>query len=113
MTAAFRLINRESDVYSAPTPPEKDLLMAILDRAVLDFHSGNLALKKAARDWIFEGCANDDGQYFSFLWVCSHLDLEPSEVQRSIKGLQLSKRPPQGHRWLRRKVKGQRPRQVA
>ena len=85
--------------------PEHDLLLAVLDRSVLDYHGSSRALRKDAAEWLF----NDKGSYnkgeFSFEWVCEQLGIEEESVRASIKRLNLKNKAPQGQRWLRKKVK--------
>ena len=90
--------------FSTPSlsNPEHELLIAILDRAVLDFYSTRANLKEPAAEWLFENV--DELSLFSFDWVCEQLNLEPEAVRKRIAELKLSSSFAQSHRWLRRKV---------
>jgi hypothetical protein len=90
--------------------PEKDLLIAVLDRAALDFHSNNPSLKEIAREWIFDGKAVNHS--FSYEWVCNHLNLESDLLRSKILELNLDSSVSQRQRWLRRKVRNAETREV-
>ena len=105
MHVSRSLSNNEQAAGSIPTIPEKELLLAILDRSVLDFHSKNRRLSKAAAEWLFEDEECSESLAFSFGWICQFLSIEKESLRSSIRSLDLSSKPPQGHRWLRRKVK--------
>ena len=82
--------------------PEQELLIAILDRAVLDYcaREGDLHIK--AKTWLFEEGSLDD--VFSFNSVCEHLNLNPEAIREKIKFLEIPKNVSQSHRWLRKKI---------
>jgi hypothetical protein len=72
--------------------PETSLLIAILERAILDY-AGNYKepwrrknIKAEAESWLFEWDDEDTAieHPFSFPWVCEQLNLNPSEV---LKGM--------------------------
>lgn len=90
--------------------PEKDLLVAVLDRAALDFHSKNKSLSEVAREWIFENTHRENS--FSFNWVCNHLNLKSHLIRNKILELSLDTSVSQRQRWLRRKVRNAETRDV-
>lgn len=92
------------DTVTQP-PAERELLLAVLDRCVLDFHGTNKKLKIAAREWLFEEDTGDQQKEFSFPWICEFLGVEKERLRQCIRELDLSGKAPQGHRWLRKKVK--------
>lgn len=102
--------NKNEETYRKMFIPEKDLLVAVLDRAALDFHSNNPTYKEIAREWIFEGQAID--HCFSYEWVCSHLNLEAELIRNKIRDLNLDTSVSQRQRWLRRKVRNAETREV-
>ncbi len=61
--------------------PEKKLLVAVLQRAITDFVSGDGDLKETARLWI-SGEETDTPLTFSF--ICEALDLDAITLQRAI-----------------------------
>lgn len=75
--------------------PERRLLAALLERAILDFVGNDAAEVAAAEEWIFawqtDQLASDkDSNFgplkdFSFRWVCHYLDLNPYKVAAFIK----------------------------
>ena len=90
--------------------PELELLIAILDRAVLDYCGREGELHEKAKAWIFtEGNFEDP---FSFNSICSHLRLDPSAVIERIEKLNIPKNVSQSHRWLRTKVQKTRRKRV-
>ncbi|MCB0345267.1 MAG: hypothetical protein KDD66_09110 [Bdellovibrionales bacterium] len=86
---------------SAPSysSPERELLVAVLQRAILDYVGTGQLLSSEAGDWLFD---EGDGD-FSFAWVCGHLGLEPNAVRSNLHRLRLgSKRDKAPLRVLRR-----------
>jgi hypothetical protein len=68
--------------------PERNLLVAILTRAILDFVGNEAKEIEAAEDWIFEepersGAINP----YSFRWICQHLDLDYTHIADKIKAM--------------------------
>lgn len=74
--------------------PERRLLLALLERAILDFVGNDAAEVEAAREWIF-GEEEGDSQIsdahraspFSFTWVCQELDLDPQNISGIIAAM--------------------------
>lgn len=74
--------------------PERRLLLALLERAILDFVGNDAAEVEAAREWIF---GEEDGDTpisdahraspFSFTWVCQELDLDPQNISGIIAAM--------------------------
>lgn len=85
--------------------PERELLIATLDRAVLDFHGNNQEDLKDAQDWLFNEL--DSGDIFSFNWICEHLGVNPGAVRIRILNLDIPRTVSQAHRWLRNKVQSE------
>lgn len=85
-----------------PQGAEYELLVATLDRAVLDFYSSRDDLRADADEWMF--LESDPDEAFSFEWVCDHLGLNPRRLRDRIKELNFPKRVAQTNRWLRKKV---------
>lgn len=61
--------------------PERNLLTAVLRRALFDLRNGTAVERTAAKEWFFE---NGDYSPFSFTWVCTHLDIEPEQLLERI-----------------------------
>jgi hypothetical protein len=79
---------REEDCeIQSPVKPERNLLAAVLARAICDAF-GNAHCERhvvrSARQWLFGKLTPK--QAFSFAWVALHLDLEPSSLQISLRG---------------------------
>ncbi len=105
MHVSRTISNQNQSSIPAPTLPEKELLLAILDRSVMDYHSKNSRLSKAASEWLFDEQDHCSTHAFSFNWICEYLSIDKQSLRGSITELDLSAKPPQGQRWLRKKVK--------
>ena len=67
--------------------PERNLVMATLERAILDYVGNHSAEVKAAEEWIFADTENFKPVLFSFAWVCEQLDLDPQKIAQIIKDM--------------------------
>ena len=78
---------REEDNEAAsPVKPERNLLAAVLARAICDaFGSAHCErhVVRSARQWLFGRLAPKNS--FSFAWVCLHLDLDPLGLQDCLR----------------------------
>ncbi len=79
---------REEDQESfSPVKPERNLLSAVLARAICDaFGTAHCErhIVRSARQWLFGKLLPK--KPFSFAWVALHLDLDPVTLQQSLKG---------------------------
>lgn len=107
-------MNTKSDCFSTkesirskPFIPERELLIAVLDRAVVDYHGAKGEMRLSAAEWIFGN--PESSETFSFCWVCEYLDLRPKCIRQEIERLEIPMHNAQGRRWLRRKVKRSTP----
>jgi len=79
---------REDDSEStSPVKPERNLLAAVLARAICDaFGTAQCErhVVRSARQWLFGKLTPKEA--FSFAWVAIHLDLDPSSLQHSLRG---------------------------
>lgn len=66
--------------------PERRLLLAILERAILDFVGNDTREIQGSSDWMFSDDSDDDGE-FSFGWVCRQLDLDPDSIAEHIRAM--------------------------
>lgn len=66
--------------------PERNLLMAILERAILDFVGNDQREVTAAEEWIF-GEDDTEEDEFSFPWLCQQLDLDRSFVAETVRAM--------------------------
>ncbi len=66
--------------------PERNLLMAILERAIRDYVGNSTQEAEEAQQWIFD---NGEPPYseFSFGWICQQLDLIPERIADVIQGM--------------------------
>lgn len=65
---------------------ERNLLMAVLERAIRDFVGNSTEEAEAARAWLFE-IPEGEGAPFSFGWVCHQLDLQPVRVLAKVASM--------------------------
>ena len=75
----------DSDAYS-PVKPERNLLAAVLARAICDaFGTAHCErhVVRSARQWLFGRLTPK--KPFSFAWVAMHLDLEPLPLQDNLR----------------------------
>ena len=79
---------------------ERNLLLAVLERATLDYVGNDKAEREAATEWIFsdnncpdDSYQDDDEELFTFAWICTQLDLNPGEIAEKI-----SKMPRRGNK---------------
>jgi hypothetical protein len=81
------------DVPNPTGTPERRLLLAILERAILDYVGNDSVEVVEAETWLFGGDDDDsDNDLFSFPGICRELDLDPITVAARIKGM-----PRRGH----------------
>jgi hypothetical protein len=78
---------REEDFEAqSPVKPERNLLAAVLARAICDaFGTAQCErhIVRSARQWLFGKLTPT--KPFSFAWVALHLDLDPLELQRDLR----------------------------
>ncbi len=78
---------REEDYEShSPVKPERNLLAAVLARAICDaFGTAHCErhIVRSARQWLFGKLTPKSP--FSFAWVALYLDLEPVALQESLR----------------------------
>jgi len=78
---------REDDFEThSPVKPERNLLAAVLARAICDaFGTAHCErhVVRSARQWLFGTLTPK--QEFSFSWVATHLDLDPVTLQESLR----------------------------
>lgn len=66
------------------TSPERALLCAMINRALLDLGSRSAELRRSARTWIL----SPRKTAFSFRWTCEQLELGRHDtIQAILKGL--------------------------
>lgn len=73
------------DIPSGKGTPERNLLMAILERAILDYVGNDKKELEEAGDWLFGDLENYQHDEFSFPWLCEQLDLDPQKTAGIIK----------------------------
>jgi hypothetical protein len=79
-----------AQVFGAPNmtgTPERRLLLAVLERAILDYVGNNPKEVQEAEEWLFESHQLGSRAQFSFAWLCEQLDLDPIKISRHIKAM--------------------------
>jgi hypothetical protein len=77
-------------VFGAPNmtgTPERRLLLAILERAILDYVGNDAREVQEAEEWLFGDSEGDGRTQFSFGWLCEQLDLDPAKISRHIRSM--------------------------
>jgi len=80
----------ESTVFdissSKRSTPEGRLIIAVLERSVLDYIGNEKNESIAAEEWFFKSNDSEYGDYpeFSLEWVCQELDLNVNHVRSVI-----------------------------
>jgi hypothetical protein len=77
-------------VFGAPNmtgTPERRLLLAILERAILDYVGNDAREVQEAEEWLFGEVENSRKSQFSFGWLCEQLDLDANKIARHIKSM--------------------------
>lgn len=64
--------------------PERRLLLAILERAILDYVGNDSREVLESGDWLFGETPSAASAAFSFPWVCEQLDLDPQTISTRI-----------------------------
>ena len=64
--------------------PERRLLLAILERAILDFVGNDAREVEGSAEWLFGDDSGNDDE-FSFNWVCLQLDLDTAQIAEQIR----------------------------
>ena len=84
----------ESTFFDAPNEtgtPERRLLLAMLERAILDFVGNDKREMEEADEWLFgdEDSENDENskRIFTFKWICQELDLNMVKIALKIKNM--------------------------
>lgn len=76
--------------HSAPNKtgsPERNLILAILERAILDYTGNDPEVAEDAEGWLFGDNSDPDPEQFTFPWVCNELDLDMKEVVQKIRSM--------------------------
>lgn len=67
--------------------PERRLLLAILERAILDYVGNDVREFEHAEQWLFGDAPRTNLDHFSFQWVCEQLDLDPARISKKIRSM--------------------------
>jgi len=67
--------------------PERRLLLAILERAILDYVGNEPKEVEEAQRWLFGETDNQSAHQFSFAWVCEQLDLDTYKIANKIRSM--------------------------
>lgn len=67
--------------------PERRLLLAILERAILDYVGNDEREAVEAGGWLFDNNDDTPPSEFTFSWICSELDLDLKEITDKIRAM--------------------------
>ena len=70
--------------------PERNMLMSLLERAILDYVGNNHKEVDSAESWLFEEEEDSNSSLnptFSFKWICFALDLDHKFVRETVKAM--------------------------
>lgn len=87
MTAINDPLSYLSEAPNETGSPERMLLLAILERAILDFVGNDVKEAECASEWLLSNEDFDNNEPFTFAWVCRELDLSPKMVSDTIKAM--------------------------
>jgi hypothetical protein len=90
---AAEIAEDENSFFPVPNPkgtPERRLLLAVLERAILDYVGNSTREAEEAAAWLFSHEQVDSlplaqAQPFSFAWVCQELDLDCARVTKIVR----------------------------
>jgi hypothetical protein len=90
-TGSFGGIDREYfQVIGLPNmtgTPERRLLLAILERAILDYVGNDVKEVEEAEVWLFGDLDSPRNAQFSFPWICEQLDLDTYRIAAKIRSM--------------------------
>lgn len=103
-TGMWEVIKSSKYVYNSEAPSikaenkhfgEYTLLFAILERAIFDYIGFSLpSAKDSTQQWLFYDARNwlqsnkvHDDSYFTFVYICEYLDLDPITTRQRIYNL--------------------------
>jgi hypothetical protein len=78
------------NVFGAPNmtgSPERRLLLAILERAILDYVGNDPREIQEAEEWLFNSHDSGVKGQFSFIWLCEQLDLDHKRIAKKIRAM--------------------------
>ena len=82
----MKLPQLEPLILEESKEPAKDLIAAMIYRALLDLLSSDLRVKREAFNWCMSNRRKKKGvEGFTFLECCEYLDLDLSELRTRIK----------------------------
>ena len=67
--------------------PERRLLLAILERAILDYVGNDQREVEEAEIWLFGDLEAPSRAMFSFPWICDQLDLDIPKIAEKIRSM--------------------------
>jgi hypothetical protein len=80
----------EYSLFESPNltgSPERRLLLAVLERAILDYVGNDPKEVAEAQEWIFGEVKEPSYSEFSFPWVCQELDLDTASIANTIEAM--------------------------
>ena len=87
---SLSLADDEFNLFEVPNPtgsPERRLLLAVLERAILDYVGNDSKEVAEAEEWIFSEIDDPSFTAYSFPWICQELDLDVATIAKSIEAM--------------------------
>lgn len=85
------VIDQEAyNLFDAPQltgTPERRLLLAILERAILDYVGNDVTEVSSSEEWLFSELDEPSMEEFTFPWVCQQLDLDIYRIAQTIRAM--------------------------
>lgn len=76
------------DVPNLTGTPERRLLLAILERALLDFVGNDPNEVSESEAWLFDSSqAPERSEPFTFVWICKELDLDVADIRDKVQAM--------------------------
>jgi hypothetical protein len=92
-TSVVQLDSDSYELFDTPKEtgtPERNLLMAILERAVLDYVGNDNKEAETAKEWLFGDLEESESpatSEFSFPWLCHQLDLDSRKIASQVRAM--------------------------
>ena len=87
----FFILDRDAgELFEKPNltgTPERNLLMAVLERAILDLVGNDARESEASEEWIFGELEDPSFDEFTFPWLCQELDLDYRRIAEMIRSI--------------------------
>lgn len=77
----------DKEIFVSDISPEKNLLIGVVERAILDLNSKDKRTKHNAIQWMFGSMETTP---MSFLWICLELDWNPIIIRAGVEKMHIT-----------------------